>query len=348
MLNLQFKGQALLEVAIFGSIILMLLGVLINYGLKYNSQQKTMQQAFRKSLARAVSQPGISTSSVVVKDTHIPNPSDTFGVGSVTPFTGSAGAVIRDYQMSETADTESELPRISLNINGQELTYLTAGFRDETNVPEGSLDRYDEIYGSGNVWVTSDGECLEEGTSVDPNTGETATSCIQPTQNIRIIDYCAGEIMDYGSAVKQCRMIVDSEACAIECNRSHYGDSSGTDCSSVCGQTINIPWYCADYTEADSVNHAYNFPLLEQLFASSALKAMGLQQGYTQRTTTENALRKTESPSGITTTDNLNWKTETTRKIITQPYGATSVSPVTEEVTSEVAQEKVDSRKTEW
>ena len=337
-----------MEVAIFGAIIIMLLGVLISYGVRYNSQQKTMQQAFRKSLARAVNQPGISTSSIVVKDTHIPNPSDTFGVGSVTPFTGSAGAVIRDYKMGETADEKNELPRITMNINGRELTYLTAGFRDETNVPEDSLDRYEEIYSSGNVWTTSEGECLDEGTSTDPNTGELVTTCNQASKNIRIIDYCTGEVMDYGSAVKQCRMIVDSDACTKECDRNHYGDSSGIDCSGICSQTMNIPWYCANYTQTDSVNHAYNFPALEQLFASSALKTMGLQQDYEQRTTTENALRKTESTSGITTTDNVNWKTETTRKIITQPYGATSVSPVTEEVTGEVAQEKVDSRKTDW
>jgi len=307
-----------------------------------------MQQAFRKSLSKAVSQSGVAVSNVVVTDTHVPNPSDTFGAGSVTPFTGSAGSVIRDYKMSETADEKSELPRITLNINGKEYTYLTAGIRDETNVPEGSLDRYEEIYGSTNVWTTGDGACLSEETSTDPNTGESTTTCSQSTKSVRIIDYCAGEIIDYGSAVKQCRMIVDSAACVTECNRSHYGDSSGTDCSSLCSQAMNVPWYCANYTETDSSNHAYNFPVLEQLFASSALKAMGLQQDYTQRTTTDSALRKTEGSSGITTTDNVSWKTETTRKIITNPYGSTGGAPATEEVKSEVGQSKVDSRQTGW
>jgi hypothetical protein len=111
---------------------------------------------------------------------------------------------------------------------------------------------------------------------------------------------------------------------------------------------MNVPWYCANYAETDSSNHAYNFPVLEKLFASSALKAMGLQQDYTQRATTDSALRKTESASGITTTDNIDWKTVTTRKIIINPYGSTSGSPATEEVTSEVGQSKVDSRQTGW
>ena len=348
MFNLRLKGQALLEVAIFGSIILMLMGVLISYGLRYNSQQKMTQQSFRKSLASTVSQPGNPASNVVLTDVHVPNPSDTFGVGTVTPFTGSASAIIRDYKLSETADSASELPRVTLNVNGQEFSYLTAGIRDETNVPDGSMGRYEEVYGSGNVWSTGGGECLNEETTTDPNTGEVITTCTETSNNVRIIDYCAGEIMDYGSAIKQCRMIVDSAACATECNRSHYGDSSGTDCSSVCSQAMNVPWYCVNYTETDTVNHAYNFPVLEQLFASSGLKAMGLQQNYTQRTTTNNSLSKSENASGITTTDNVNWKTETTRKVITNPYGSTSGDVNIEENTGEVSQSKSESQKTGW
>ena len=44
------KGQAILELAIFGAILIMLLGALINYGLRYNYQQLAMQRAFRKAL----------------------------------------------------------------------------------------------------------------------------------------------------------------------------------------------------------------------------------------------------------------------------------------------------------
>jgi len=337
-------GESLLEVAIFGAIIVMLLGVLISYGLRYNYQQKMMQQAFRKSLTHAVNQPGTSISNVVISDKHIPNPSDTFGVGSVTPMTGSAGGIARDYRLGETADTESELPRVAVNINGKEFTYTTAGFRDESNVPESSLGRYQVIYGGGNVWNTGDGECLgEESTSINPNTGEPeGTTCSQPSKNIRIIDYCDGEIIDYGSAVKQCRMIVDADACVKECSRDPSADCS------VCAQPINIPWYCANYTETDTTSHTYNFPALEQLFSLAGLKAMGLQQDYEQKTLTDNTLRKTEDTSGITTTDNIDWKTQTKRKIITKPYGSTSSATNTEEVVSEVSQEKVDSRNSGW
>jgi hypothetical protein len=339
------RAQALLEIAVFGTIIVMLLGVLISYGIRYNSQQKLMQQSYRQSLSKAVSQPGIPITNVILKDTHMPNPADVFGVGSISPFVGSAGAITRDYQMSETATEESELPRIVMNINGQEYTYRAAGFRDESNVPEDSLDRYDQVYGWGNVWETGDGGCAEEGTEIDPNTGEPTTTCIQPTKNIRIIDSCSGEVFDYGSAVKQCRMIVDSAACAKECSRT--GDSS-VDCNSVCSKEMNVPWYCANYTETDSVNHAYNFPVLNQLFSEANLKALGLQQDYQQRVAADNSLRKIEDTSGITTTDNVNWSTAITRKILTHQYGSTSPATTTKEVTSVVSQNKEESRKTNW
>ncbi|MDD2679219.1 MAG: hypothetical protein PHO03_00235 [Candidatus Omnitrophica bacterium] len=338
------RAQALLEVAIFGAIIVMLLGVLISYGIRYNSQQKLMQQSFRKSLAGAVSEPGKAISNVLLGDTHIPNPADTFGIGSVTPFTGSAGSIIRDYRLNETPDQDSELPRIKMSINGKEFTYRVAGFRDEYNVPESSLDRYDQIYGSGNVWSIGEGECLEEEETTDPNTGQPVTTCNQPSKNIRIIDSCAGEVFDYGTAVKQCRMIVDSAACVKECSRAN----DSTDCNSVCSHSMNIPWYCANYTETDTVNHAYNFPVLNQLFSATSLKALGLQQNYQQRITADSSLRRTEDTSGIATTDNVNWETEITRKIITQPYGSTSGATTTEEVTSAVSQNKVESRKTGW
>ena len=340
-------GQALLEVAIFGAIIIMLLGVLISYGLKYNYQQQAMQRAFRKTLSRVVVQPGVSASEVVVLDKHVPSPSDAFGIGSVTPFTGSAGSISRDY-LGDPPERYTTAPTVVLNINGEEHTYTTGGFRDEPNVPEGSLDRYKEVYGYGSVEDNGAGECLEQGPdTTDPNTGEFIPGeCLQPTKNIRIIDPCAGQILDYGTAVKQCRMTVDSAACLKECNRGTSGS-----CSS-CNQPMNVPWYCE--TAECGLNacnlgatHIYNFVKLETLFGYGGLQALGLQQDYKQKVLTNNTLNKAESISGITITDNIDWKTQTKRKIITNT-GSTSGVPNIEEVTSEVSQKSSGSRTTDW
>ena len=326
----------MLEVAIFGAVIIMLLGVLISYGLRYNYQQQTMQQSFRKSLVQSVKQPGLAESNLVIKDVHVPNPSDVFGIGSVYPFSGAAGSVARDYKMGdETPDLVTELPRVALNIQGSKCPgsllspvgsdppcyYLTAGFRDEFDVSGDSEGRmlaeakYALVYGSGNFWVTGsacppDSEPLPNpvGGSPDPE------SCSNKSLTVRIIDSSAGEIIDYGTTLKQCRMIVDPAACEKECK---WTNDPTVDCSGICAQTMNVPWYCETQETPPTPDHQYTFTKLNQLFASSSLRAMGLQQDYSQNVRTDNStLIKEETASGIQTSDKLDYKTTTTRNII--------------------------------
>lgn len=310
-INPDKKAQALLELAIFGSILIMLLGVLVNYGLRYNYQQQAMQQAYRKALKSAAESVGdgkpAAVTHVLIKDSHIPNPSNPLGLGSVMPISASA-SVTRNHKLQEVAITRDELPQITMDVNGQILIRKTAGFRYESNVPVESKDKYAEIYGSLNV-------CWEEDCGASEGVCGGA-SC----KNIKIIDSCAGEIMDYGTAVRQCRQIVDVEVCKKECERGKQ-PGSDTDCNSICNQTMNVPWYCANYTETDSNTHKYTFPVLNQLFnfaiASNKPKNMGLQQDYTQKTRMDNStLHKTETTSSIETTDNVNYKDTIQRTII--------------------------------
>lgn len=138
------KGQAILELAVFGSILIMLLGVLVNYGLRYNFQQQAMQQAFRRALGIAADPNRGSAAYVLIKDRHIPDPAHPFTVGTFVPVSSSA-SVTRDYQMHYTADTEEELPVVHIDINGDIRTYKTAGFNDEGEVDysEGEILDYD-------------------------------------------------------------------------------------------------------------------------------------------------------------------------------------------------------------
>ena len=145
------KGQAILELAIFGSILIMLLGILINYGLKYNFQQQVMQEAFRKALGvTAVKR----SSYVLIKDRHIPDPSNPFGIGGLAPVTSSA-SVTRNYELHKTADSEAELPRMYLEVNGEIDYYKMAGFdsEGEMDFTMGEIMDYDSCKA----------ECLESG-----------------------------------------------------------------------------------------------------------------------------------------------------------------------------------------
>lgn len=317
------RAQALLELAIFGSIIIMLLGIILNYGLRYGLQQKAMMSAFRKTLAASNdSNSGGQGSYTLIQDKHIPNPSNPFAVGSVAPFSGSS-SVVRTARLHETADTEAELPKTTIQIQDRIFPYKTAGFRDISNSQ--ALDKYKEIYGN-NAWETGDGECLAWETN--PDTGE--EECTEYSKNIKIIDSCEGEIISYDAAVRQCRMIVDEEVCKKECERGKLPGSE-TDCNAVCSQKMTPPnqvdnrdlggaWYCANYTEVDPSTHRYTFPILDNIFdfaiAANKPKRIGVQSDYTKQTAMNNTLRKQEQSGIITTTDTINWSDITNRTIV--------------------------------
>lgn len=89
------KGQALTELAIFGSILLFCLSVLIQYGLEANYQQQVQMEAFRKAqkIAFYKSGPNSSTSLVLLKDKPLPDPRDQWGYAERYPIAAGANAV---------------------------------------------------------------------------------------------------------------------------------------------------------------------------------------------------------------------------------------------------------------
>ncbi len=336
--HLYIKGQAILELAIFGSILIMLLGILINYGLRYGFQQQVMQQAFRQALATAAvsmdPHTPVSTSHIVVRDKHIPNPADTFAVGSVMPFSSGA-SIVRSYKLDETPDYEDELPQVIIDVQGEKIPYKTAGFSYSFNVSEESIDKYVEIYGNSIQGLTNQGSTKEGWVKLKKLTkddkacikydAKNADKCKEYSINkIRFIDSCAGQIMNYDAAVRQCRLIVDEEVCTETCE-----EGGGKKCADTCSKPMNAPWYCGtrpginpatDYEEINDKTHQYNFKVLNQIFAFTPdkSKGMGLQDGYTQVATTNNKLEKRESAAGIASRDTFDWKVETERKIISR------------------------------
>ncbi len=107
----QLRGQALLELAVFGSFLLLVLGALINYGLNTENTQWALMKSFRDALSRAS---GGSASVTVVRDRYIPNPSSPFAVGSPVPVSASA-SVTKDFALH---DHQGGSPTLTLDING--------------------------------------------------------------------------------------------------------------------------------------------------------------------------------------------------------------------------------------
>lgn len=331
------SGQALLELAIFGSLIILMLGLMVSYGMNADYQQRGQMEVFRSALqmtAESLGSGGLgneptyrpSGSVTIVRDRHVPDPSHPFGVGSVVPVAASA-SVTRSYQLHLHPETANDLPRTRLTIQDRAFNCTgsgctTAGFRTETGVSIASQERYSEVYGVGQVcWSEKCGASTagcapgSEVTSTDPDTGQVVTICETPIMNIVIIDSCMGEMMSYSGCVSQARMIVDSGACEDACYKS---DPSGVgrECNVICAQPMQVPWYAQG--AASLGGGQWNFPNLQALFTDTAGRIVhaGIQPSPRRVTQQTHQMRKTESPSTIVTETSGSTRQDTERDVI--------------------------------
>ena len=352
------KAQALLELMVFGSIIIGLLGVLISYGLRYNYQQREYQRSFRKALV-ASRDPNYPVSFVTVKDTHIPATGSQFGMGTVTPIMSTAG-VTRDYELQKSGlpdnlndeahtpniNDTSFLPRMIIEINGQRHTYYTAGYRLAYDVSEKLDKKYNMIYGGSAIHkyaracVKRDDQPYSGGwTYLDQDTfqwEDEDEDCQEWKYHMLIIDSSEGQIMDYNTASRQCRMLTNQADCVTMCQREYMLDRDNIGkCGEKCAEPTpanQIPWYC----QGNKLNS-----LFKMGEGVTKPKDMGLQQDYVQDTNTYgNVSVKQESPAAISTKDTIDWRVTTNRAISYRPYGDQSGTTAETSDISSVSQNK--------
>ncbi|MDP3723316.1 MAG: hypothetical protein Q8R91_07460 [Candidatus Omnitrophota bacterium] len=347
------QGQALLELAIFGSLIILTLGTLIQFGLNDDYQQQATMETFRHALSSAAAtvlvDPPTPTavSHVRLKDRHIPDPSNPFTIGFLRPVAAQA-SVTRNHKLQENiADRLEELPRARITVQDGEVNCgsgsgcTTAGFREDV-VPAGSLERYQEIFGSQNVCPAGtectegsfpQGPCLkpfERVCTPDPEGGPEICEdvCPQSSILIRVIDTCEGELLSEEGCTQQARQLRDDQVCTQICEKNKSPESD-KNCSSVCHQPlVTIPWY-AEGEETpgahDNGTHQWAFLKLQSLFRG--ITKLGLQPGFRRQTSLTNSLGKTERSDQITTTTSVNWRTEMQRTLLFKPVGDTSGNP---------------------
>lgn len=218
----------------------MLLGVLINYGLRYNYQQQLVQDNFRRAMATAsftntlnfledrfpifenfpfnllVSFFPTSISHATIRSKHIPDPANPWGVGQVVPLEAHA-QVTRNSKMYYTPDWAPELPEVRINIDNREVSYKTAGFR----IGIGSKEKFEQVFGTGNVGPMHIPGFL-------PGAGGINNFLSNLNINIPVVglnfgvylitDPVAGQIFDYDSAIRECRDMLLPEACFQQCS----------------------------------------------------------------------------------------------------------------------------------
>lgn len=239
--NRNKRGQALVELAVFGTFFLLIIGALVSYGVRYNDQQKTEMTAFRRALKIASDPNRGSGSYSIISDKPIPDPSDLYGVGSPTAITSSA-SVTRDYMGSAQAANGASLPAtvtdIQTNRNEQSETWMrritkTAGFRVEYNVKSKAIKKYRLIYGTilalangysvdkamadpnCNGWVSSNGDYKDKFIHTCDSGSSDCSSFTYFA--IRIQDSCSGEYVSRLSCYDQARKIVDAAYCLEQC-----------------------------------------------------------------------------------------------------------------------------------
>lgn len=363
------KAQAILELAIFGAILIMLLGVLLSYGLKDSLQQKTTMNAFRGALKESNDNGG-QGSFMLLEDNHIPSPGNPFAVGSVEPFIAS-GSVVRSSALHEVADSEEQLPRIAIDMKGSKCPgsgklrdgtylsapgsnppckYFTANFRDIHNaititipggvdeegkpLPDTTTTQYAMVTGMNKfkeVYGDSNAWTIKD--CSDDGYGNPMCS----DTGVRVIDSCEGEIIDYDSCKRQCRFITDDDFCEKECNKGKE-PSDTKNCHAVCFQEIETPWYCQPWGEqAGKI-------VLDKLFTFATdykkPKTMGLQQDYKQQTIMNNSLRKEEGTGSMrqTTTDSIQWTSTTDREMIYMDPDTRNLKQPTPTISSKVGE----------
>jgi len=301
-LKYRCSGQAILELAIFGALFLMLLGVLLSYGLNYNYNQQMSQYIFRKALVSAHENTPVMAKYQVLRDRHIPDPSEPFARGAATAFMSEAG-VISTNKLDESPDKAEDLPKINIDVSSyyphydsvHDKNYTVAGF-DYDGPNEALKDakrRYEIVYGAGNFWRISMqnwGDDIGRGDVLDWESGKLLVKRkdfkkfeppfarfndwlkkVLPEKHkpmpldLRQPAFCV-EILNYahGEMIDYDNLI---QQCRLILNYdacyTKCTRSGDTDCGEACGKNIETPAYCLGCTIK---NGAWYCPKIQEFF----------------------------------------------------------------------------------
>jgi hypothetical protein len=273
------RGQALVELGVMGAILIFLMGVLISYALRSNFQQRVNQMTFRKAMASAAGSLGVDNvpmgvSHSVIRERYIPDPSSIFGTGPVNPFSASS-SVTRDYRAGTSAQNDSELPRTEVDIQGEVHSFRSAGFTTVANVDEYQIEDYYSVFGESNVFIMN-----ESGTYVENNGDNLAKTCayygfyecaLWSYNSIRILDYCSGELYDYGSCHQQCS------------DMDGYSGITDHGKPSYCSNLIDQPLINPSYTQTTNENN--------QLVVNTSKSSVETKDTFNWDTTTTRTLQ---------------------------------------------------------
>ena len=126
------KAQAVLELAILGSLIITAFAILISYSEKYNREQSYMQQTFRAALKKAQN---INNSAnwATVDFRRMPNVTNPMEIGALQQFSSSNNVLWSDGKKLAGKETE---PKSYFQLNRTSIVQIpaSAGLYNTTEV----------------------------------------------------------------------------------------------------------------------------------------------------------------------------------------------------------------------
>lgn len=320
-------GQALVELAVFGSLMLLVMSGLVGYALNADFQQQVQMKSYRMALlaaARANANNTPLSASVTLLDDHIvADVSDPYVMGSSQTFTGGAQSPTRSNRMGIAPGrfNEAELPRQIMKISGHYVDCpsairanqrfgipltspkavhgcTTSGFR-ELNAVGGFIKK--------NGHIINDPDHYGQIDKYDEIYGAANTRVIKNTfagghVDISLIDPIVGDITSRDMARGVCAQMMNPAVCVQQCKK---GKSPGTklNCNKVCQQTLPTPWYCQGSPQPDG---SYVSDEFEALFPADA--GFGLQVDNTSGNTSSQSrsLQRLENDTSNKTVQTIN------------------------------------------
>jgi hypothetical protein len=123
-------GQSLIELALFTSILVSAMALMLNYIFNYSNNQAMAMMALKRAmhLATEASSTYLSSSVTLVYDKAIANPTNMFGMPNMTPLIVSSSGLRSNDLFSELDGTDEEIPRVVFDINGKKYEFKTAAY----------------------------------------------------------------------------------------------------------------------------------------------------------------------------------------------------------------------------
>ena len=208
------RGQALLELAIFGMVALVALGFLVRLGMQMNFDQETRMGAFRRALAAARADDGTPQDAMAVgyyyvSDRQMPNPSD--GFQSLPRNRSEASAFVEvgnrltfafeDHNNPNALDGRKTQPRFVVRVNGAEKSFRQNDFADPS---AGALPGLVSLSGITTKSQVTNSSCATLGQNQSGSSLNSGTStCLNPgtsTSSTTWVNTKSGEVPVSGGA----------------------------------------------------------------------------------------------------------------------------------------------------